>query len=435
MALGGGTYTSQNKELPGAYINFVSAASANASLSERGIATMPLKLDWGIDNEVFEVTAEDFMKNSLKIFGYPYTHKKMKGLRDLFLNARTFYTYKLTSSGTKASNVYAQALYSGVRGNDLKIVIEKNADDESLFDVKTLLDNNIVDVQTVESASELIANDFVSFAADAEIAVTSGTPLESGTNGAVDGTAYQTYLDKIESFSCNAMGVAVTDETTKAMFAAFARRLRDEMGVKFQLVLYNYAADYYGVVNVKNKTLDDEQNPADLVYWVTGACAGCEVNKSNQNKIYDGEFNVDTSYTQSELKKAIRAGEFTLHQVGTDIRVLDDVNSMTTVSEMFGEDFKSNQTVRVIDQIANDIAVLFNTKYLGTVPNDEAGRISFWSDIVKHHQQLAEIRAIENFSDSDVVVSQGETKKSVVVSDAVTAVNAMSKLYMTVTVS
>lgn len=85
-----------------------------------------------------------------------------------------------------------------------------------------------------------------------------------------------------------------------------------------------------------------------------------------------------------------------------------------------------------MDQIANDIAVLFNTKYLGNVPNDAAGRISLWSDIVKHHEQLAEIRAIENFSDADVVVSQGETKKSVVVQDAVTVVNAMAQLYMTV---
>ena len=60
----------QNKELPGAYINFVSAASANAALSERGIATMPLELDWGPDGEVFEVTSGDFQKNSLKVFGY-----------------------------------------------------------------------------------------------------------------------------------------------------------------------------------------------------------------------------------------------------------------------------------------------------------------------------------------------------------------------------
>ena len=40
MALGGGTFVTQNKTLPGAYINFVSAA-ASATLSDRGIATMP----------------------------------------------------------------------------------------------------------------------------------------------------------------------------------------------------------------------------------------------------------------------------------------------------------------------------------------------------------------------------------------------------------
>lgn len=85
-----------------------------------------------------------------------------------------------------------------------------------------------------------------------------------------------------------------------------------------------------------------------------------------------------------------------------------------------------------MDQIANDIAVLFNTKYLGTVPNDAAGRISLWSDIVKHHEQLQTIRAIEDFTDADVVVDQGETKKSVVVNDVVTVVNAMAQLYMTV---
>ena len=89
MALGGGTFVVQNKELPGAYINFVSAASATATLSDRGIATMALDLDWGVDNEIFEVTNEDFQKNSLKIFGYDYTHDRLKGLRDLFLNAQT----------------------------------------------------------------------------------------------------------------------------------------------------------------------------------------------------------------------------------------------------------------------------------------------------------------------------------------------------------
>ena len=78
MALGGGTFTAQNKVLPGAYINFVSAASANTNLSDRGVATMPLELDWGAEGKVFEVTNEDFQKNSMKIFGYAFDDPKMK---------------------------------------------------------------------------------------------------------------------------------------------------------------------------------------------------------------------------------------------------------------------------------------------------------------------------------------------------------------------
>ena len=435
MALGGGTFLVQNKELPGAYINFVSAARASATLSERGIATMPLELDWGVDGEVFEVTNGDFQKNSQKIFGYEYTHEKLKGLRDLFLNAQTLYAYKLTSGGTKAGNDYAEALYTGVRGNDLKIVVQKNADNEELFNVQTVLDTTIVDEQIVAKAADLIANDYVKFKTSASLAITAATPLAGGTNGTVNGSAYQTYLDKIEAYTYNTMGVVVTDDTTQRLFVSFVKRLRDEMGIKFQLVLYNKAADYYGVINVKNKVLDDNWSAASLVYWVTGASAGCAVNKSNQNKVYDGEFKVYVDYTQNDLKKAIKAGEFTFHKVGSDIRVLEDINTMVTTSDTQGDIFKDNQTVRVMDQIANDIAVMFNTKYLGVIPNDNAGRLSLWSDIVKHHQQLQEIRAIENFSDSDVTVEAGDTKKSVVVTDLVTVVNAMGKLYMTVVVA
>lgn len=121
MSLGGGTFTVQNKVLPGTYINFVSASSANAGLSDRGIAAMPLELDWGIPGEVFEVSGEDFQKRSREIFGYEYTSPRLKGLRDLFLNARTLYAYRLNSSGKKAENALAQARYPGTRGNDLRI--------------------------------------------------------------------------------------------------------------------------------------------------------------------------------------------------------------------------------------------------------------------------------------------------------------------------
>ena len=434
MSIGGGTFTTQDKILPGAYINVVSVASADFTLSDRGIATMPLELDWGVEGEIFKVTNTEFRKESMRIFGYPYEHDKMKGLRDLFKNITTLYAYRLNGGGTKATSTYATAKFGGVRGNDLKIAIQKNIDDENYFDVSTILGTVVVDVQTVKEASELKPNDYVTFN-DAVLAVSASVPLAGGTNTEINGASHQSYLDKAESYSFNALGVITTEDTVKNLYVEFTKRLRDELGMKFQAVIYNKAADYEGVVNVKNKTNDTDWSESCLVYWVTGAIAGCAVNKSVLNKIYDGEFAIDINYTQAQLIKAINDGEFTLHKVGDTIRVLEDVNSLVTTTETKGDIFKDNQTIRVIDQIANDTAALFNTKYLGEIPNDEAGRESFKADIIKMRNELQGLRAIENFNEENVTVVQGNTKKSVVVTEAVQPVNAMAILYMTTTVS
>lgn len=434
MALGGGSFTTQNKVLPGTYINFVSAASSTPELSERGIATMPLELDWGKEGSVFTVSSEEFQKNSLTLFGYAYEHEKMKGLRELFRGASTLHAYRLNGGGTKAENDYATAKYSGTRGNDIRIVIQENADNTSMFDVITYLDSVKLDTQTVAKADELKSNDYVDFKSGAVLAKTAAKPLTGGTNGTVDGKAYQDYADRIESYTFNIMGIVTTDETVKNMFVSFVKRMRDEVGIKFQVVLYQCAADYMGVIDVKNKVEEESWPESALVYWVTGAECGCMVNKSCQNKKYDGEFNVNTVYTQSELQTAIKAGEFVLHNVNSDIRVLEDINSMVTETDACGDIFKDNQTIRVIDQLGNEDAVLFNTKYLGTVPNNDSGRISLWSDLVKIRQQLQDVGAIENFTDSDVEVTQGNSKKSVVVTGNVQVAGTMSKVYMTITV-
>ena len=66
MALGGGTFTAQNKTIPGTYINFVSAAAASAAISDRGVATMPLELDWGIEGRVFGVSEK--LNEDIRLF-------------------------------------------------------------------------------------------------------------------------------------------------------------------------------------------------------------------------------------------------------------------------------------------------------------------------------------------------------------------------------
>ncbi|HBF7957970.1 TPA: phage tail sheath family protein, partial [Clostridioides difficile] len=426
----------QNKVLPGSYINFVSATRATSSLSDRGIVAMPLELDWGIDEEVFQVTSDDFEKYSTKYFGYDYTHEKLKGLRDLFKNIRLGYFYKL-NKGVKASCSIATARCSGIRGNDLKVIVTTNIDDNAKFDVVTLLDNKKVDTQIAKVITELQDNDYVTWKKEATLEATAGLTFTNGTNGeAVTGTEYQAFLDKIESYSFNALGCLATTAEIKSLFVEFTKRMRDKVGAKFQTVLYKKNdADYEGVVSVENKIKDTGLLESSLIYWTTGAIAGCDINKSNTNKRYDGEFDVDVNYTQIHLEEALKTGKFIFHKVGDEVHVLEDINTFVSFTDEKNDDFSSNQSVRVLDQIANDIATLFNTKYLGEVPNDKSGRISFWNDVVKHHEQLQNMRAIEDFKADDVSVEPGSDKKTVVVSDAVKVISAMSKLYMTVSVS
>lgn len=433
MALGGGVFLTQNKILPGTYINFVSAASASAVIAERGYAALPIEMDWGMEGEVFTVETADFQKNSLKIFGYNYTNEALKGMRDLFRNIKACHFYKLNTGGVKAANTYATAKYSGVRGNDLKIVImanEKSTEEEPVYEVSTLFDQTVMDTQTVKTAAELKDNDYVYFITSANLQLTAGMPLTGGTNGSVENGSYQDFLDKIESYAFNTLGCLSDDDMIKGLFSAFTKRMRDEAGVKFQCVLHQYqAADHEGIISVENG-----QN-TDLVYWVTGVQAGCAINASTTNRIYDGEYEVKESFTQTQLAAGIVEGRYMFHKVSGVVRVLEDINTFVSVSDEKGKDFCNNQTVRVLDQIANDVAYIFNNNYLGKVPNDNDGRISLWNDIVKYHQEMERNRAIEDFEPEAVAVAQGDTKDTVVVTNYVKPVNAMTQLFVTIIVN
>ena len=210
MALGGGTFLTQNKILPGAYINFISVANASATLSDRGIATIPLEMNWGPEGEVITVELGEFQKNSQKIFGYAYTADELKPMREIFKHAQTVHFFRLNSSGAKAACTYATAKYPGTRGNDLRIVIEENENSQpesKLYDVSTFLGTVQVDQQkAISKMTDLKPNDYVDFKTEGSLAVTASTPLTSGTNGSVEDAAYQTYLDKMEAYTFNAMG-------------------------------------------------------------------------------------------------------------------------------------------------------------------------------------------------------------------------------------
>lgn len=343
--LGGGVFVTQNKVLPGSYINVVSASKGSATLGERGAVAIALPLNKYV-GKVIEVNRAEFVQNAETLLGYKSTADELVALREIFTHAVKVYVYDLGSDKTVADACGAFEAY----------------------------DFNILCAYTDE-AEDVAA-----------------------------------YITQIKSW-------------------------RDDMGKKCQLVVYGQEKpNHEGIINVVSTVADEGAEPYALVAWVAGAEAGANVNESCTNMLYDGEYEVVTDKRQSELEQCIKDGEIAFHLVYGEVRLLEDINSLTEVTADKGEDFKSNQTIRVVDQIANDIAKLFNTKYLGKIPNNKSGRVSLWSDIVKHHRQLEDIQAIEDFDSSLLTVEQGDTKKAVVINDVITVTNAMAQLYMTVVV-
>jgi hypothetical protein len=247
-------------------------------------------------------------------------------------------------------------------------------------------------------------------------------------------------LNALEPYEFNVVCAYTNDATDIKAYVDKVIEWRDTIGKKCQVVVYNdpNSTKHEGVINVVStiEAVDGETTDAHaLVAWVAGAEAGCAVNKSCTNMLYDGEHTIVVNKTQGELEDCITNGQIVFHRVYGDIRLLEDVNTLdVNTSSDKGEDFRYNQTIRVLDLIANDISKLFNTKYVGNIPNNASGRTSLWADIVAHHRELETIEAIEKFDSSLLTVEQGATKKSIVVNDVITVVNSMTQLYMTVVV-
>lgn len=443
MALGGGTFVTQNKVLPGAYINFVSKAGANV-FGERGTGCLALDLNWYGDDLV-EVTFDECYKNCESIFGYSYNSDKMIDVREFFKHGTKLIAGSLNTGGTKAktatdSYVNVIAKKYGDRGNQIRVTVSPSLE-EGRYDVYTYLAGRLVDSQANIKSSELVDNDFVEFKnpSFSDITQTVTKELIGGANGNLD--TGEKFLEKAEKKSFNAIGICYQDngeilQAYNSLIAVWTKNMRDNKGIKFQSVVKASEGElfnYEGVVSVRNDFIYNNHMQFNTA-WVVGALAGCQVNKSLTNTTYDGEMTLKSDYSQSDLEKQLKKGFFLFHRVGDETRVLEDINSFTGFTEEKGELFQSNQTIRVIDQIAVDIAAIFNNYYLGKVPNDKQGRISFKTDIVKHHRELETLRAIEDFNSDDVIVEQGNSKGSVIVNENITVINTMDKLYMTVNI-
>lgn len=437
--MAGGTYTAMNKVRPGVYINFESEPKPLGSLGERGIVTFALPLSWGVEKEVFEIESGENVSNKL---GYSITDSELLLVREALKRAKKVLLYRL-NKGTKATATVdaltITAKYSGVRGNDISIVIQKNIDDAVKFDVQTLVAGAEMDLQTVETIENLLSNDWVIFSGTGAPTEIAGISLANGADGTVTNQDHTDYLSAIEVFEYNSIGLTATDTTLKSLYRSFVNRIRNDEGVKVQLVVENYPmADGEGVISVKNGVILSDGTALtanQAVAWVAGATAASNVNESLTYQPYDEAVDAEPRYTNSQIEAALKNGEFVFVQSNGFAMVEQDINTLKSFTPKKGRHFSKNRVIRVLDSINQDIKRIFEEFYIGKVDNNADGRNLLRNELNNYLTMLQNLNAIQNFdAQTDVKIQAGSESDSVYVEVNVQPVDSIEKIYMKVQV-
>lgn len=471
--MAGGTWDFQNKIQPGIYINFKGSPTTLVSVGTRGVVAIAKELDWGDGSDIIEITATSQVLTKL---GYDVTSPEMLWVREIFRGsprtngtgaARILVGRLATTGGTKATvtegTLTATAKYVGARGNAISVAIVPDLDTEyttgsdpdvethyAVYRVETIVDNIIRDTQTIGSwtseaeytqadVSDLVGNDWVDFAGTGEPVATAGTALVGGANGTVAASAYADFLDAIEPFTFNVLIYDGTEPTVKASFATFITRMGYNEGKYSVLVVSNYHnADEILVISVDNGFIlndDTEISANQATWWVGGVEAAATVSTSLTYASHPDAIQAFPRLTSLELDTAINQGSIVFIEEFGVTKILTDINTFTSFSPTKGPVFSRNRTVRVLTSIANDIYAVFAQYYIGQVDNTPEGRNLFKAEIISYMVQLQGQGAIQNFVADDVEVLPGNDIVSIIINVAVQVVNAVEKVYMTVTVT
>ena len=271
-----GTWETQNKVLPGAYINIKTSEPLSITPGDRGTVVILQEMTVGEDENLYTVTVTEQ--------GYP----------------------------------------EGAVASDKKLVIE------ALKKAKTVLIYKLPDSHTTDSINKALAKlktvkfDVLCYPYDT-------TP-----------------------------GTATVNKTA---IASWIKTMREDEGVKCQAVLANHVGDYEGVINVAQGVVMADGSKlaaAEATAWVAGATAGASMTTSNTGMKYTGAIDVDPRMTKTEKETAVKAGKLIFDvDSAQNVTVVYDINSLTTFTPEKSKDLSKNRVIRTLDNIANDIASIF----------------------------------------------------------------------------
>ena len=446
--MAGGTWLSQNKVRPGAYINFKAVQKGNMTVGDRGVIAIPLSLHWGDTEGLIEVLSSELLDGGSRAkVGFTAFDADSKLLAAALSYCYKALVYRTDTDGIKATATIGKlkctAKYFGTFGN--KIIVA-TAEDDGLWTVITYVDGETVDKQIVSEIAELENNDFVDFSldteavSDTEFVESAGTALLGGTDGvSVEVSAYPDMMSKLEAAKWQVLACPTSETTIKANVQRYIKRLRDDEGRYVQAVVADYdGADFEGIINsISGAVIDGVTfSKEEFTAIVAGMTAGANFNESNTAREIIGATSIVGRLTDAQIKEALGRGKFLL-SASTDgtVKVEQDINSLHTYTKDKSYSFSKNRILRTLDEIGTTTVLTWEKTYMGKVDNNSTGRALFKADLVQYGNELQRLSGIQDFAGpDDISVEQGKDLDSVLATWACKPCDSMEKLYLQVNI-
>lgn len=451
--MAGGVFQSQNKVRPGAYIKFQGVPSTDNIVGSRGVVTMAAPIGWGPENKLIKITVNDLYNSNLeKLIGVNIYNAKAKLVKAALENAHTLLLYRGDIGGNKAEgtltvgtdiSLKVTSKYAGSLGNTISVSVKQAF--SGGYMVNTYLGSTQKDSQIVSNINELVSNDYVDFEGE-------GVPTEEVVNtlltGGTDGTFttqnYTEYLAmlKFQEFDT----LAAYKFTDSELFNGgdikdFIQEMRETRGVKCQAVINNYAAaNYEGIISTYNQGVKysdgTELSGEEMVVWVAGATAGADITESNTYKVVTNAVEITGTVVEDDIEGLILTGYLVISKRRDGAIVIEkDINTLVNLRDDVTKAFKENKVIRLLDAVANHIALDFEQNYIGKVTSDSAGLSLFKASIITYLTELQTSGAIINFnSTTDVNVELGDQEDSFYSEIYIQPTYSVDKLYMVVNV-
>lgn len=446
-----GTWETQNKVRPGVFINYVFSDAELINYAANGVLALPYKFPLGTeDDNVIKITAADIKQKALERYGVTQGSDAYKFITTLLKYSSKLIVSNTNVGGRKASikvdgEFTAEALGCGVEGNKIAVEVLPLKSGKQTFN--TYYNDELVAIQSYDFTTEELEgnNDYVNIeVTGTTVTETVPTLLTGGVDGTTSGDkALKTMFDSI---ACEEVEVvAIPYSESDYDFSVVEDFINSYNANHVQKVVVIYAktdeevasknSEFVIAVADQTATLENGLvlDGRMLTAYIGAKEAGAEYTDDLTFNLCEDIVSI-SELTNEEIESNIKLGIMNL-SLRSDRKIVieDDINSLVLLSENQSNALKSNDTLRLLNDLSYKIVSFGENVIVGKKKVTQTTLNLVKAHIIEIMNQYVSDQVIINFdSNADVQVVFGEQEDGILCTVAIQKTQSAKKLYFSI---